>query len=469
MDTQRSRTTPDDFRAFSQSLEGKVRSRHHAEYASWYYTTAWNGRAFERYPEYIIRAASVGDVVKTVDFARNHGLGIGAKGTGHSYAGSFFHCGGVLLDLSLLNELEVLPEQGIAIAGPGVTGVQLTRALALHGLAFPTGHGGTVGISGFLLGGGLGINCDAWGGMSTFNIQAVDVVMADGQMLHADEQQNPELLWAARGAGPCLFFAVVRFYLKCWPAPKKIVNRAYPFATADLPQVLHALVTRKHDVRLQVMVAVGGDAENLGASLSASAFCANQEEADALHGELFAAVTEWVGDTFTEQAFSGFEPFYWQTERALVSKRYRADNVATSDVQAMPELLVSALKQRPSVGTFSLIILRPPHAYPDAAFSLTGDFLVSTYAQWNDENQDNDNRDWLKALYDQLGTLATGSYINETDLEARPAAVSRCFSESAWRRLRELRQHHDSDGLFPCVTTRCLDSLGAAHQRDGLP
>lgn len=463
METHRSKTTPDDFRAFSQSLEGKVRSRHHAEYASWYYNTAWNGRAFERYPEYIARAASIADVIKTIEFAKNHGLSVGAKGTGHSYAGSFFHCGGVLLDLSLLNELEVLPEQGIAVAGPGVTGVQLSRALALHGLAFPTGHGGTVGISGFLLGGGLGINCDDWGGMSTFNIQAVDVVMADGQMLHADEQQNPELLWATRGAGPCLFFAVVRFYLKCWPAPRKIINRAYSFATSDLPRVLHALVARRHDVRLQVMVALGGEQGSLAASLSASAFCESQEEAGALHGELFSAITEWTGDTFAEQAFSGFEPFYWQTERALASKRYRADNVVTSDVQLMPALLVSALKQRPSAGTFSLIILRPPHAYPDAAFSVKGDFFVSTYAQWNDESQDHDNRVWLRSLYDQLGASASGSYINETDLEARPGAVSRCFSESAWHRLQEFRQHYDSDGVFPCVSTRCRESLGIAH------
>lgn len=467
METHRCRTTPDDFRAFSQSLEGKVRSRHHAEYASWYYSTAWNGRAFERYPEYIVRAASVGDVVKTVDFAKNHGLCVGAKGTGHSYAGSFFHGGGILLDLALLDELEVLPEQGIAVAGPGVTSVQLSRALALHGLAFPTGHGGTVGISGFLLGGGLGINCDAWGGMSTFNIQAVDVVTADGQVLHADEQQYPELLWAARGAGPCLFFAVVRFYLKCWPAPRKIVNRAYSFATTHLPQVLRALVARRHDLRLQVMVALAGG-DSLGASLSASAFCESQEEVDALHGELFSAIAEWTGGMFTEQAFNGFEPFYWQTERALVCRRYRADNVVTSDVQLMPELLVSALNQRPSASTFALIILRPPHAHPDAAFSVAGDFFVSTYAQWNDESQDNENRVWLNALYERLGRSASGSYINEADLEARPADVPWCFSEPAWRQLQALRERYDGDGVFPCVSTRCRDSLGAAHWR-GVP
>src|SRR5690606_36584157 len=136
--------------------------------------------------------------------------------------------------------------------------------------------------------------------------------------------------------------------------------------------------------RLQVMVALAGG-DSLGASLSASAFCESQEEVDALHGELFSAIAEWTGGMFTEQAFNGFEPFYWQTERALVCRRYRADNVVTSDVQLMPELLVSALNQRPSASTFALIILRPPHAHPDAAFSVAGDFFVSTYAQWNDE------------------------------------------------------------------------------------
>lgn len=450
MELLHSRIRPDDFRAFSRCLDGKVRSRHHAEYAGWHYGAAWNGRGFERYPEYIVRAASISDVARTIDFARSHSLAVGVKGSGHSYSGSSFQCGGILLDLSLLNDLEIHAEQGTAVLGPGVTSAQLSRSLAAHELAFPTGHGGGVGLSGFLLGGGLGVNCDAWGGMSTFNVQAVDVVTADGQILHANAHQNAELLWAARGAGPCLFVVVVRFYIKCWPAPKKILARNYRFDPKHLASVLLALSGRAADKRMQVMVALSGDAD-LAASLSATSFCGDHDETRLLHADLLSAVAAWTGNEFDEQELRGFQAIYDKTDAAMVSKRYRADNVMTDDAETASRVLLARFGERPSRATFSLLIHRPAHHYPDAAFSVGGKFFISTYAQWNDADADASNRDWLKALYDELSPSSAGHYINEMDLEERAGSVSRCFSAEAWSRLQALRRRYDSEGVIPGI------------------
>ncbi len=450
MEPQHSNSRPDDFRAFSRCLDGKVRSRHHAEYAGWYYGAAWNGRRFARYPEYIVRAGSVSDVVKTIGFARTHGLRVSVKGTGHSYSGIFLQNGGILLDLSLLDHLEIHAEQQIAVAGPGVTSAQLTEALEPHRLAFPTGHGGSVGLSGFLLGGGLGINCDAWGGMSTFNVEAVDLVTADGRILHADASQNSDCFWAARGGGPCLFFVVIGFHLKCWPAPRQILARSYRFDPRHIAPVLRAISERAGDTRLQVMVALAGG-EELSASLSATAFCDTREDARALHGELFSLLSAWTGKEIDERELRGFQPIYDQAHQVMVSRRYRTDNIMTDDVESASRTLLSVFGDRPSPVTFSLLIPRPAHAYPDAAFSVRGKFFVSTYAQWNDESDDMRNRDWLAALYDELSIRSTGHYINEVDLEGRPGAVPRCFSGGAWKRLQSLRRRHDSEGVIPGV------------------
>lgn len=448
-----SRTFPDDFRHFSQNLDGKVRSRHHAEYASWHCKASWNGRRFERYPEYIVHAASVADVVKTIDFARSHGIGIGVKGSGHSYSGCFLHCSGILLDLSLLDGLEIDTQRGLAMAGPGVTSAQLSRSLAAHDMGFPTGHGGGVGLSGFLLGGGLGINCDAWGGMSTFNIQAVDVVTAGGRILHADENRNAEFLWAARGGGPCLFFAVTRFHLKCWPAPAMILARNYRFYREDLPSLAGALAGRAGDNRLQTMIALGGD-DDSACSLTATAFCSGPDEARALHADLFSTVSAWTGDAFDEQRLADFEAIYRQTDGIMVSKRYRADNIMTDEPEDTSRILAEHFARRPSRSTFALLIPRPAHAYPDAAFSVRGKFFVSTYAQWDDERDDEPNRNWLATLYDRLQPLSTGSYINEIDLEERPGSVSRCYAAANWNRLRQLRERHDPHGVFLGIPKR---------------
>lgn len=461
MDPLHPKILPDDFRAFSQTLEGKVRSRHHAEYASWYYSTAWNKRDFERYPEYIVRAASIDDVIKSINFARPHRLRVAMKGSGHSYAGSFFHRGGLLLDLSLLNAIEVHAEQQMVTVGPGVTSAQLSHALAPHGLAFPTGHGGKVGLAGFLLGGGLGINCDAWGGMSTFNILALDVITADGQLLHVSETENPELLWAARGGGPCLFFVVVRFHLKVWPAPKAMLSRGYPVEAANLKHLLMALGGRSDDPRVQIMLVLGG-AAGVPVALSASVFCEDSAQAVALHEALRADIDPWVGE-FAEQVLDSFDPIYRQTEQAMVSKRYRADNIMTDAVEEAADALLSGMQARPSAATFSLVILRPEHAFCDAAYSLRGRLSVSTYAQWNDEDEDELNRDWLHSVYDQLATVATGSYINEFDLESRSDDVASCYSADIWRRLQQLRLRYDAKGIFPGVSVLGADVAEREH------
>lgn len=455
MGTLHPKILPDDFCAFSQTLEGRVRSRHHAEYASWYYSTAWNKRDFERYPEYIVRAASIDDVVKSVNFARSHRLRVALKGSGHSYAGSFFHRGGVLLDLSALNMIDVDAQHERATVGPGVTSGMLSDALAPHGLAFPTGHGSNVGLAGFLLGGGLGINCDAWGGMSTFNVIAVDVVTADGRLLHANETENAEVLWAARGGGPCLFFAVVRFHLKVWPKPKAILARSYPVDAVNLKHVLRALCTRRDDPRMQIMVALGG-AEGLPAALSASVFCDDMRQATVLHEALRADVDPWVGE-FGERALGSFDPIYEQTQQAMVSKRYRADNIMSDAVEQVADALLSGMRARPSPRTFSLVIMRPERGYGDAAYSLHGRMSVSTYAQWNDEDEDELNRDWLRGVYDELARFATGSYINEFDLETRSQEVASCYSEDSWWRLQRLRQRYDAAGVFPGVSVLGAD------------
>lgn len=449
MEPLQHRSSPDDYRVFSRSLDCKVRSRHHAEYASWHCNAAWNGRRFERYPEYIIRATSVADVVHSLLFARTHGLGVSVKGSGHSYAACFLQQDGILLDLSLLNELEIVPDQRLAVVGPGVTSAQLTRALSAWGLAFPTGHGGSVGLGGFLLGGGLGINCDAWGGMSVFNLVAVDVVTADGELLHADERENSDLLWAARGAGPCAFFVVTKFYLRCWPAPKAMTNRSYRLAPAALASTMTALSGPPVDPRLQVMLLLdGADAEGMSVVLSATAFCDHGDEATRLHRQLRSRLGAVADDpASTEQAID-FEAIYRQTEAMMQSRRYRADNVLTDEAAETAGILLDHLPRQPSRSTRALVIPRPAHEHPDAAFSVSGKFFVSTYAQWNEESDDEANRIWLKSLYDALEPHSNGCYINEFDLEERGRSIHRCYSGRAWARLGALRARHDPDHLF---------------------
>ncbi|WP_394538455.1 FAD-binding oxidoreductase [Lysobacter enzymogenes] len=438
----------DDFRVFPRHLDGKARSRHHAEYAGWHRDACWNGRRFERFPEYIVRAQSIADVGHSIDFARRHGLSVSVRGRGHSYAGCFLRDNGLLLDLSALDRIDVDPAARIAAVQPGVSARQLAQALAPHGLAFPTGHGGDVGLSGFLLGGGLGINFRAWGGMSAFNLRALDLIGADGELLHADAEHHPQLFWAARGGGPGLGFVAVKFYLDCQPLPACITGSSAHTGLDRLGALLQAVERADPPPALQVMIAVVPDDDGLQAALSTLAFADTAQQAQALHAALFSRLPAGLVEPLARDQPSSFEAIYRQSEAMLVSRRYRCDNVLTDRGADAARILAAHLPLRPSPASVPLLIWRGEPRLPDAAFSARGRWFVSTYAQWDAERDDEANRRWLKALYDELAGVASGAYINEFDLEERSAQVERCFAPANWARLRELRHRCDPDGVF---------------------
>ncbi|MET4728127.1 FAD/FMN-containing dehydrogenase [Lysobacter enzymogenes] len=438
----------DDFRVFPRGLDGKARSRHHAEYAGWHRNACWNGRRFDRFPEYIVRAQSLADVAHSIDFARRHGLSVSVRGRGHSYAGCFLRDTGLLLDLSALDRIEVDASANAVAVEPGASARRLSQALAPHGLAFPTGHGGDVGLGGFLLGGGLGINARAWGGMSAFNLRAIDLIGADGRLLHADTERNADLFWAARGGGPGLFFAVVKFYLDCRPLPACITGGTWRARPERLGELLEAVERADPDPSLQVMIAVAADGDGLQAILSTTAFADSPARAQALHRALASRLPPGLAEPLDQDQPTDFETIYAQTEAMLVSRRYRTDNVLTDRGADAAQILIAHLPKRPSPATMPLLIWRGEPRLPDAAFCARGRWFVSTYAQWDAERDDDANRRWLKALYDELAGIASGAYINEFDLEERSDQIERCFAPAQWARLCELRRRYDPDGVF---------------------
>jgi FAD/FMN-containing dehydrogenase len=159
----------------------------------------WNG-AHDRYPALIVRAAGVGDVMRAVEFARSEELLVSVRGGSHSIPGFSTNDGGIVIDLSPMNGVRVDPQQRTAIAQTGLTWSQFDHETQAFGLATTGGLVSSTGIAGFTLGGGVG-----WlmrkHGLAADNLLGADVVTADGQLVHASEDENPELFWGLRGGG----------------------------------------------------------------------------------------------------------------------------------------------------------------------------------------------------------------------------------------------------------------------------
>ncbi len=159
----------------------------------------WNAD-IDRRPAVVARCTSADDVAVAVRFARDEGLEISVRGGAHSMPGHAVCDHGLMIDLSLLNRVTVDPEAKRARAQGGALISDLDAATQAHGLAVPMGAISHTGVGGLTLGGGMG-----WltrqAGLSVDNLLSAEVVVADGRVLRAAEDENADLFWALRGGG----------------------------------------------------------------------------------------------------------------------------------------------------------------------------------------------------------------------------------------------------------------------------
>ena len=155
---------------------------------------------WDRHPGAIARPTDAAGVARVVTLARDAGLELAVRSGGHSTAGHSTTEGGIVLDLSAMDGLEIDPEGRTAWAQAGLTAGAYTAAVGKHGLATGFGDTGSVGIGGITLGGGVGFLVRKFG-MTIDSLLAAEVVTADGRILQVDGEHHPDLFWAIRGGG----------------------------------------------------------------------------------------------------------------------------------------------------------------------------------------------------------------------------------------------------------------------------
>jgi FAD/FMN-containing dehydrogenase len=186
----------------------------------------------DRRPAVIIRAKDASDVSRIISLARETGLELAIRSGGHSTAGYSVSEGGIVLDLSDMRALQIDVEGRTAWAEAGLTTGEYTTAASNYGLATGFGDTGSVGIGGLTLGGGVGYLVRKYG-LTIDNLLAAEVVTADGQLLHVDAEDHPDLFWAIRGGGGN-FGVVTRFQFQLHEVDSVVGGLLILPATADV-------------------------------------------------------------------------------------------------------------------------------------------------------------------------------------------------------------------------------------------
>lgn len=208
-------------------------------------------RVFSYRPAVICLPDEDGDVANAISSARTENLKVQPRGGGHSYAA--YSAGGqdgsLILHMKNFSTVSLDTETGIAVVGAGVRLGQLATELFQQGRrAVPHGTIKNVGVAGHFSHGGYGYQSRAWG-LAVDSICGLDVVLADGRLLHVTENDHPELFFAFRGAADS-FGVILRFHLRTVPAPNEVVLFSYDIegivenvdeATAAFLNIQHAV------------------------------------------------------------------------------------------------------------------------------------------------------------------------------------------------------------------------------------
>ena len=197
---------------------------------------AWN-LAVDQHPAAIALPESAHDVAAAVGFAREHGLRVAAQGTGHGAAPLGSLAGTILVKTSSLRRVTINPVARIARAEAGVLWREVIEAAAEHGLAALAGTSPDVGVVGYTIGGGISWLGRAYG-LAANNVEAIELVTADGRLVRADAGTEPDLFWALRGGGGS-FGVVTAIELRLFPVTEVYAGQLWWPADAAA-QVLRA-------------------------------------------------------------------------------------------------------------------------------------------------------------------------------------------------------------------------------------
>ena len=422
------------------SFEGDILWRGDAGYEEARVGRVFNACRPDRYPAAVLMAAGEDDVVAGVRLARERGLQISVRAGGHSWAAWSVRDDVLLIDLGRMREMAYDPATGIATASPAVKGgAELVPFLTSHGRAFPGGHCPSVGIGGFLLQGGQGWNSRKYG-WACENVAAIDVVTADGELIRADEGQNSDLLWAARGAGPGFFGVITRFHLRTYPLPRGMTHDTWMFELEDLEPLLGWIdeLLPSLDRVVEPVIAATRLPRPEGPPvllLHTTAMCDTTEEAERVLAPLRAcpiadrAVLHETGLTTVEQENAE------QAAQNPEDHRYAVDCTWTDARAAELAPLLRALwSELPTEHSFSIWYgWAPSRPLPDMAFSIEGHAYIATYAIWTDPAEDERHRAWVVDHTTRLAELGKGVYLGDTDFTRR---ADRFLAPSNFRRLR---------------------------------
>jgi FAD/FMN-containing dehydrogenase len=410
-------------------------------------------KGFDRRPAAIARVAGADDVSRVVSVARDRGLELAVRSGGHSRAGYGTSEGGIVIDLSGMKAVDIDADGKTAWVETGITASEYTNATSEHGLVTGLGDSGTVGIGGITLAGGIGFLVRK-NGLTMDDLLAAEVVTADGEIVQASAESEPDLFWAIRG-GEGNFGVATRFQLRLHeiseivggmlilPATPEVITgfiEAADAAPEELSTIANVMIAPP-------MPFVPEEAHGKPIVMSQMAYVGPPDQAEAAIAPLRALaepLADMVRPMRYPELYEGPEP-----EAQLASgANFFADSLEPGGAEAILEQLPqsTAMMKAVQLRVLGGALARVPAdatAFPHRGHRL----FVNVAAMYVDPGEKETHDAWVTGLAGRLSDGGSGGYAGFFGDEDE-ATVRAAYPGPTWNRLREIKRRYDPDNLF---------------------
>jgi FAD/FMN-containing dehydrogenase len=406
----------------------------------------------DRRPAVIVRVADAADVSRVVALARETGLDLAVRSGGHT---PFSVCdGGIVLDLSQMQGLDVDVEGRTAWAQTGLTAAAYSAGVAAHGLVTGFGDTGSVGIGGITLGGGVGYLVRKYG-LTIDDLVAAEIVTADGRLLHVDEGNHPDLFWALRGGGGN-FGVVTRVKLRLHELPTVVGGMLLLPAT---PEVIAAFIAEAESAPDELTTIANVmpappmpfvPAEHHGKLCIMALMCyAGPDDAGERALAPFRALATPIVDMVRPIPYPEIYPPDEETYHPIAASRTLF--VDTVDLASAETIVEHIGRSTAMMAVTQLRVLGGAMArVPDdaTAFAHRGRRIMANVAAlYQAPDEAAAHEAWADGLAAALANGGAGAYVNflGDDGEAR---IREAYPEPTWSRLAAVKAQYDPANVF---------------------
>jgi len=421
----------------------------------------------DRRPAVIARCTGAADVIACVRFAREHDLVVAVRGGGHSVAGKSVCEGGLMIDLSTMKGIRVDPVRRTARAQTGLTLGEFDRETQAFGLATTLGVVSKTGIAGLTLGGGCG-HLHAKHGLAVDNVISADVVTADGELLIASADENPDLFWAIRG-GSGNFGVVTSLEYRLYERGPVLAGGVF-YPIADAHNVLRFYRDFSQTIPDELGIQCGALTLPDGTPVFAvsACYCGDLAEGERVlrplraFGKPLLDAINVIGYLQLQSMFDAFFPPGRQT--------YVKSNFLRSLDDSAVEAIASFAGKSPSRFTFAPFIEHwhgaatrvPPTATAFPHRGYTHNLML--WSTWESPSDNDKNIRWTRDCWNALQPfLVEGSYSNYVSDEGDTFA--RAAYGPNYERLVALKNKYDPTNFFR-MNHNIKPSLPSSEERN---